>query len=121
MSAGLEPGEAQALTLAASTACSCAPQTSNDRRFAAGGVGDVKPALRTLNRMLAEDALPAEQYADWRQAVTDKATEFPMWFPQRSDVIIPQWAVKVRPCPASTFLCVKLTLECTGDRAERLR
>ena len=119
MSAGLEPGKAQAPTLAARTVCSCEPQNGNDRLFAAGGVGDVKPALRTLNRMLAEDAVPAEQYADWRQAVTDKATEFPMWFPQRTDVIIPQWAVKVRPCPASTFLCLKqsLTLKSMGEQS----
>ena len=99
-------------------------RTGNDRLLAAGDVGDTKPALRTLNRMLAEDAVPAEQYADWRQAVTDKAAEFPMWFPQRSDVIIPQWAVKVRPCPASAVLCVNndsLTLKGVGDRAKRLR
>jgi acetolactate synthase-1/2/3 large subunit len=57
--------------------------------------GDTKAALRILNRMLAETPLAPEQYAAWRSEVQSKQEEFPMWFPERSDVIIPQWAVKV--------------------------
>ena len=25
---------------------------------------------------------------------------FPMWYPKRDDVIVPQWAIEVRPCHA---------------------
>lgn len=45
--------------------------------------------------MLAENPVPQAQYAEWRQDVREKAVEFPMWYPERDDVIIPQWAIKV--------------------------
>lgn len=58
--------------------------------------GDVKPCLRILNSVLAEEAIPPEQYAEWRHSVREKMGHFPMWYPERQDVIIPQWAVQVR-------------------------
>ena len=57
--------------------------------------GDVKPALKILNAMLAENPIPQAQFADWRKDVRDKTVEFPMWYPERDDVIIPQWAIRV--------------------------
>lgn len=57
--------------------------------------GDVKPALRLLNTELSKEDDPAARYTEWRQTVENKMEEFPMWFPKRDDVIVPQWAVKV--------------------------
>lgn len=56
---------------------------------------DVKPALRMLNKML--DSVPSlkEQYGPWRDELAAKRKEFPMRFPERDDVIVPQHAIQV--------------------------
>lgn len=64
-------------------------------RSALSIAGDVKPALRLLNEELQKEEEPAARYKDWRQTVVNKMEEFPMWFPKRDDVIVPQWAIKV--------------------------
>ena len=65
--------------------------------FAAAG--DVKPALSLLNEELQKEEDPAARYQEWRQTVADKRKEFPMWYPKRDDVIVPQWAIKACPTP----------------------
>lgn len=57
--------------------------------------GDVKPALNILNEELQKEEDPASWYDDWRDTVAKKREEFPMWYPKRDDVIVPQWAIKV--------------------------
>lgn len=64
--------------------------------------GDVKHALTLLNQDLQKEEDPAARYEEWRETVAAKMTEFPMWFPQRDDVIIPQFAVKARPLSAAS-------------------
>lgn len=59
----------------------------------------MKPALRILNGLLAEDPVPGEQYAAWREDVRSKAEQFPMGYPKRNDVIVPQWAIQVGTPP----------------------
>lgn len=56
---------------------------------------DVKPALHMLNKMLEQDPIPAEQYAQWRADLDEQRTKFPMRYPDRQDVIAPQHAVQV--------------------------
>jgi acetolactate synthase-1/2/3 large subunit len=61
--------------------------------------GDTKQALRHLNRMLEVEPLPADKFAAWRAEVSAKRTEFPMRYPQRDDVIVPQHAIEVQMRP----------------------
>ena len=49
-----------------------------------------------LNTILRENKVPADTYAPWRKEIQEKTQEFPMWYPEREDVIIPQWAIKVQ-------------------------
>lgn len=57
---------------------------------------DVKPALRLLNRLLEQEPIDTGLYEAWRQDLDNKKVEFPMRYPERDDVIIPQHAVEVR-------------------------
>jgi hypothetical protein len=56
---------------------------------------DVKPALKLLNKLLEQEPINPTQYEAWRQELDSKKQEFPMRYPERDDVIIPQHAVKV--------------------------
>eukprot|EP01025_Chloroclados_australasicus_P035068 TRINITY_DN3580_c0_g1_i1.p1 TRINITY_DN3580_c0_g1~~TRINITY_DN3580_c0_g1_i1.p1 ORF type:complete len:563 (-),score=83.17 TRINITY_DN3580_c0_g1_i1:1528-3216(-) len=55
----------------------------------------IKPALRIINTLLEDDPIDKSQYADWIADVNTKRNEYPMAYPQRDDVIIPQWAIQV--------------------------
>ena len=57
---------------------------------------DVRDALPVLNAMLDDDPVDTEQFADWRAALDEQRGSFPMRYPMRDDVIIPQWAIEVR-------------------------
>ena len=59
---------------------------------------DQMPAtlMQELNKQLAAEPIPENRYAAWRTEVLDKDTEFPMSFPRRDDVIVPQHAIQVR-------------------------
>ncbi|GIL77942.1 hypothetical protein Vretimale_6526 [Volvox reticuliferus] len=57
--------------------------------------GDVKQALRHLNRMLQAEPLPADRFAAWRAELVAKRDEFPLRYPQRDDAIVPQYAIQV--------------------------
>ena len=70
-------------------------------------VGDVKPALSMLNEELQKEDDPASWYDEWRETVAKKREEFPMWFPKRDDVIVPQWAIKAR---LIILLCLCLSI-----------
>ena len=53
-----------------------------------------------LNRLLEEKPVPEGQYGAWRAELKEQEAKFPLAFPQRDDVIVPQWAIKVleQPC-----------------------
>lgn len=59
---------------------------------------DVKTSLQGLNKLLSKEGLSesiSSQYAEWRQEIEDKKKEFPMRYPVREDVIVPQHAIEV--------------------------
>jgi hypothetical protein len=51
-----------------------------------------------LNDMLKEKPLSDDPYHDWRREVNQTRAKYPMEFPQRDDVIMPQWAIQVGSC-----------------------
>eukprot|EP01025_Chloroclados_australasicus_P045571 TRINITY_DN4992_c0_g1_i2.p2 TRINITY_DN4992_c0_g1~~TRINITY_DN4992_c0_g1_i2.p2 ORF type:complete len:351 (+),score=46.88 TRINITY_DN4992_c0_g1_i2:123-1175(+) len=56
--------------------------------------GDVREVVPMLNTMLDDDPVDPARFADWRAAIEEQRTSFPMRYPERDDVIIPQWAVQ---------------------------
>ncbi|KAK9840745.1 hypothetical protein WJX81_001848 [Elliptochloris bilobata] len=56
---------------------------------------DARPSLQELNRLLDEKPVPEGRYAAWRAELKEQEAKFPLAFPQRDDVIVPQWAIKV--------------------------
>ncbi|EFJ51706.1 hypothetical protein VOLCADRAFT_73117 [Volvox carteri f. nagariensis] len=56
--------------------------------------GDVKQALRHLNRMLEAEPL-SDRFVAWRAELAAKRAEFPLRYPQRDDAIVPQYAIQV--------------------------
>lgn len=56
---------------------------------------DVKQSLRGINRILEAEPISKDHFASWRKDVDTKKTEFPMQYPQRPDVIVPQYAIQV--------------------------
>nr|AFK80029.1 acetohydroxyacid synthase [Lobosphaera incisa] len=56
---------------------------------------DLRASLIALNELLRRDPLPEGAFADWRAAIEAKKQEFPMTFPERDDVIIPQRAIQM--------------------------
>jgi len=57
---------------------------------------DVRPCLRIINRLLDEENLPAlkTQWAPWVADVAATRAAFPMQYPMRDDVIMPQHAIQ---------------------------
>lgn len=53
--------------------------------------------MQELNRQLEERPIVAGQFDEWVEEVHDMGKEFPLIFPDRDNVIMPQWAIKVRP------------------------
>lgn len=49
-----------------------------------------------LNALLEESPL-GDQYAEWRAEIDETRNKFPMMYPKRDDVIMPQWAIQVLP------------------------
>ena len=64
---------------------------------------DAREALPVLNAMLEDAPIDAARFAPWREYLQSHKAQFPMRFPKRDDVIIPQWAIQVRP-PAAPIL-----------------
>jgi acetolactate synthase I/II/III large subunit len=56
---------------------------------------DVKPALAGLNKLLAADPLPNDAFQPWVSQINAVRTEHPQSYPERDDVIMPQWAIEV--------------------------
>lgn len=48
-----------------------------------------------LNRILEQQPVPEGQYSTWIDSIEEIKQKFPMWYPEKDDVIIPQWAIKV--------------------------
>jgi acetolactate synthase-1/2/3 large subunit len=56
---------------------------------------DARPSLAALNGLLAADPLTPGRYDAWVADVAAKAAEFPLSYPPRDDVIVPQRAIQV--------------------------
>lgn len=55
---------------------------------------DARSALTVLNAMLEDDPVDPAQFAEWRAYLDEQREAFPMRYPERDDVIIPQWAIQ---------------------------
>lgn len=49
-----------------------------------------------INKLLEQHPVPEGQYTTWIDSVNEVRQKFPMWYPEKDDVIIPQWAIQVR-------------------------
>ena len=56
---------------------------------------DVRQALPLLNKALTARPLPEGKYSAWVDKVYEVRKEFPLSYPHRDDVIMPQWAIEV--------------------------
>ncbi|GMH42623.1 hypothetical protein BSKO_10542 [Bryopsis sp. KO-2023] len=56
---------------------------------------DAAPSLRMLNQVLEKDPVDKSSFEEWRQELEAQKQEFPLSFPDREDVIMPQWAIQV--------------------------
>jgi len=57
-------------------------------------VAGIKPTLQLLNDMEAADPIPAGHFGTWRADVSQVKKDYPMEYPDRDDLITPQWAVE---------------------------
>jgi len=56
---------------------------------------DAGETLKMLNFMLDSDPVNPDRFSQWRTEVEAEREKFPLSHPDRDDVIIPQWAIKV--------------------------
>jgi len=56
---------------------------------------DVGAAVGALNALLEEEPLDTAETQEWRDMIAEKKAEFPMQFPEKEGVIMPQRAVQV--------------------------
>eukprot|EP00891_Asterochloris_glomerata_P005096 jgi/Astpho2/5096/fgenesh1_pm.00073_%23_2_t len=56
---------------------------------------DTRPAIKGINSLLAQQPLPAGHFDTWLSSIMEIKERFPMWYPKRDDVIVPQWAIEV--------------------------
>ena len=54
------------------------------------------PSAAGINSLLAQQPLPAGHFDTWLSSIMEIKERFPMWYPKREDVIVPQWAIEVR-------------------------
>lgn len=52
--------------------------------------------VQELNAQLAARPVAKQQFAEWVQELNSVNAEFPLTYPKRDDVIMPQWAIEVR-------------------------
>jgi acetolactate synthase I/II/III large subunit len=55
---------------------------------------DIRAAIPILNTMLEDEPVDPVQFAAWRDRLDEQRAAFPMSYPQRDDVIVPQWAIE---------------------------
>lgn len=77
-----------------STTCPCSSTTCLHSR------PSLNPPFHAagINSLLAQQPLPAGHFDTWLSSIMEIKERFPMWYPKRDDVIVPQWAIEVRPC-----------------------
>lgn len=56
-----------------------------------------------LNAQLGQRPLPEGHFGEWRAELEGVNAEFPLSYPQRDDVIMPQWAIEVGRHPFKFF------------------
>ena len=62
-----------------------------------------------INKLLEQHPLPEGQYSTWVDSINEVREKFPMWYPEKEDVIVPQWAIQVlhySSHPASYHHCL---------------
>jgi acetolactate synthase I/II/III large subunit len=55
---------------------------------------DARAAVPLLNTLLDDAPVDPQKFASWRDYLDGHRQKFPMRYPQRDDVIIPQWAIQ---------------------------
>ncbi|DBA69448.1 hypothetical protein WJX79_010912 [Trebouxia sp. C0005] len=55
---------------------------------------DTRPAIKGINKLLEQYPVPEGQYSTWVESINEVREKFPMWYPEKDDVIIPQWAIQ---------------------------
>ena len=58
-----------------------------------------------INKLLEQHPVPEGQYSKWVDTIEEVREKFPMWHPEKEDVIIPQWAIKVLTAVTAHFQC----------------
>ncbi len=53
-------------------------------------------AIKGINKLLEQNPVPEGQYSTWVESIHEVREKFPMWYPEKDDVIIPQWAIQVQ-------------------------
>eukprot|EP00193_Tetraselmis_chui_P010560 CAMPEP_0177775284 /NCGR_PEP_ID=MMETSP0491_2-20121128/14006_1 /TAXON_ID=63592 /ORGANISM="Tetraselmis chuii, Strain PLY429" /LENGTH=672 /DNA_ID=CAMNT_0019293815 /DNA_START=130 /DNA_END=2148 /DNA_ORIENTATION=+ len=56
---------------------------------------DIKPVLQILNSLAGDSPLPDAHFSAWVAEMNAKREEFPMKYPQKDNVIVPQYAIQV--------------------------
>ncbi len=61
------------------------------------GLCEVPPCVcvQELNNQLKARPVAEDKFAKWRQEVQETNAAFPLAYPKRTDVIMPQWAIEV--------------------------
>ena len=59
------------------------------------GACPVLAGVQELNAQLQQWPLPAGHFGEWRTELEGVNAEFPLSYPARNDVIMPQWAIEV--------------------------
>lgn len=55
--------------------------------------------VQELNSQLKARPVAEDKFAKWRQELQETNAAFPLAYPKRTDVIMPQWAIEVRRHP----------------------
>ena len=56
---------------------------------------EARPALEGINALLEASPIEGDPYAEWRKELAGVAEEYPLSYPDRGDVIVPQRAIEV--------------------------
>ena len=56
---------------------------------------EARPALEGINALLEASPIEGDPYAEWRKELAAVAAEYPLSYPDRGDVIVPQRAIEV--------------------------
>lgn len=78
--------------------------------------GYFRACAQELNEQLKARPVAEEQFAEWRREVGETNAAFPLTYPKRTDVIMPQWAIQVCTLSWSLMYCTRLSRFCLAAR-----